>query len=64
MTTPIDRLKEKYESASAHLDAIAQAIVTQFEIPETQHAQVKKAVQAAFAVGHQTTTTDDWCDFF
>jgi len=64
MPTPIDRLKAKYESAEEHLNAIARAIVEQFKIPEAQHAQVKKAVHAAFDVGHRTITTDDWCDFF
>ena len=64
MKSPIDRLKSKYESAGQHLNAIVQAIVEQFGIPESQHGQVRKAVEEAFNVGHRTTTTDDWCDSF
>jgi hypothetical protein len=64
MKSPIDRLKPKYESADQHLNAITNAIVDQFGIPEDQQGQVRKAVNEAFAVGHRTTTTDDWCDYF
>ncbi len=63
MKSPIDNLQRKYMSAKQHLDAITCALVEQFRIPEDQRAQVRKAVELAFDVGHRTTTTDDWCDF-
>jgi hypothetical protein len=47
MSTPIDSLKKKYESAVQHLSAIT---------------QVRKAVEDAYGVGRRTITTDDWCD--
>jgi hypothetical protein len=64
MKTPIDFLKNQYESAEQHLDAIVNAIASQFEIPETQHSQLHKAIRAAFIVGRGTITTDDWCNSF
>lgn len=58
--TPIDALKPQYESAAEHLRAIEDALAAQFHIHD--RVQLKKAVQAAFEVGHRTTTTDDWAD--
>lgn len=60
--TPIDRLKNKYDSESEHLQAIEDALVEQFQIADRD--QVRKAVYAAFDVGHKTTTTDDWADMW
>lgn len=62
MKTPIDKLKDKYDSAGEHLRAIEDALMEQFNI--TDREQLHKAVYAAFAVGHKTTTTDDWADFW
>lgn len=64
MKSPIDSLKKTYGSLREHLDAITQAIAKEFSISEAEHAQVKKAVVAAFDLGHKTITTDDWCDIF
>ena len=62
--SPIDRLRKRYGSASEHLSAITQAIVEQFGVPANQRGQVRKAVEEAYSIGRQTTTTDDWCDSF
>lgn len=62
MSTPIDRLKKTYDSYPEHLKAIEDALIEQFKLTEEDRPQVKKAVSAAFDVGHRTTTTDDWCD--
>lgn len=64
MKTPIDSLKKKYDSAGQHLQAITAAIAKQFNIPDDQQDQVRKAVDEAYGVGRRTTTTDDWCDSF
>ena len=61
--TPIDLLKNRYDSSAQHLDAIVDAVAKQFEISVAQHGQLRKAIHAAFDVGHRTTTTDDWCNF-
>ena len=62
MSTLIDKVKSKYDSPTEHMRAIEDAVMQQFAIPEEQRAQVRKALSLAFAVGHGTTTTDDWCD--
>jgi protein-disulfide isomerase-like protein with CxxC motif len=62
MSTPIDELRKKYSSHYDHLRAIENALIAQFNIPQDQWPQVRKAVQAAYDVGRRTTTTDDWCD--
>lgn len=62
MSTPINKLKQKYDSAGEHLRAIEDAFMAQFKLDETHRSQVRKVVHVAFDVGHRTTTTDDWCD--
>lgn len=64
MKTPIDKLKNKYDSAGQHLAAITSAIMEQFNIPADQQDQVRKAVEEAYSVGRRTITTDDWCNSF
>lgn len=64
MKSPIDSLKQKYSSANEHLRAITDAIVKQFKLKSEDGPQVRKAVEEAFRVGHSTTTTDDWCNFW
>ena len=62
MSTLIDKVKSKYDSATEHMRAIEDAVMRQFSIPEEQRTQVRKALSLAFDVGHGTNTSDDWCN--
>lgn len=59
----MSRAPKKYGSASEHLQAIKDKLAKQLElVGQDQLDAIADALKEAFTVGHNTTTTDDWCN--
>jgi len=59
--TPIEAVKPKYISYTAHLQAIEDAIAEQFNLTSANdRSQIRLAVTNAYLVGRGTITTEDW----